>query len=63
MDLDAYKDYFSLSPVTNGCGKIMPQTKDINSLIFDLNDCNDTNFAYYQVKSYESFEDFENFLR
>jgi hypothetical protein len=41
----------------------MPQTKDVNSLIFDLNDCEDTNFAYYQVKSYESFEDFENFLR
>ena len=63
MSLDDYKEYFSLSPVTNGCAKIMSQTKDVNSLIFDLNDCNDTNFAYYQVKSYESFEDFESFLK
>ena len=63
MDLDTYKNYFSLAPVTNGCAKIMPQSKDVNSLIFDLNDCGDTNFAYYQIKSYESFEDFENFLR
>ncbi len=63
MDLDTYKDYFSLSPVTNWCASIMSQTKDVNSLIFDLNDCKDTNFAYYQIKSYQSFEDFENFLR
>ena len=63
MDLDTYKNYFSLSPVTNWCAKIMSQTKDVNSLIFDLNDCSDTNFAYYQVKNYESFEDFEWFLR
>jgi hypothetical protein len=63
MDLETYKNYFSLAPVTDGCAKIMPQSKDINSLIFDVNDCDDTNFAYYQIKSYESFEDFENFLR
>jgi hypothetical protein len=41
----------------------MSQTKDLNSLIFDLNDCSDTNFAYYQIKRYDSFEDFEGFLR
>jgi hypothetical protein len=41
----------------------MSQTKDINSLIFDVNECDDTKFAYYQVKSYNSFEAFENFLR
>ena len=63
MDLDTYKNYFSLAPITDGCAKIMSQTKDVNSLIFDLNDCTDTNFAYYQIKNYESFEDFENFLR
>jgi hypothetical protein len=63
MDLDTYKNYFSLEPVTDGCGKIMPQAKDVNSLIFDVNQCSDTNFAYYQVKNYESFEDFESFLR
>ena len=63
MNLETYRNYFSLSPVTDWCAKIMPQSKDINSLIFDMNDCEDTNFAYYQIKSYESFEDFENFLR
>ena len=63
MDLDTYKNYFSLYPVTDWCAKIMSQTKDVNSLIFDLNECSDTNFAYYQIKRYDSFEDFENFLR
>ena len=63
MDLDTYKTDFSLTPVTNGCAKIMMQSKDVNSLIFDLNDCDDTDFAYYQVKNYESFDEFENFLR
>ena len=63
MDLDTYRNYFSLAPVTDWCAKIMPQSKDVNSLIFDVNACDDTNFAYYQIKSYESFEDFENFLR
>ncbi len=63
MDLDTYKSVFSLNPVTDGCAKIMSQTKDVNSLIFDLNSCDDTNFAYYQVKSYENFEDFESFLK
>ena len=41
----------------------MSQTKDVNSLIFDLNECDDTNFAYYQVKNYENFENFESFLK
>ena len=63
MDLDTYKNYFSLAPITDWCAKIMSQTKDVNSLIFDLNDCTDTNFAYYQIKNYDSFEDFENFLK
>ena len=63
MNLEEYKNYFSVSPVTNWCAKIMPQTKDVNSLVFDLNECTDTNFAYYQVKNYESFEEFENFLK
>ena len=62
MDINTYRNYFSLAPVTNGCAKIMPQTKDVNSLIFDVNSCEDTKFAYYQVKNYWSFEDFEKFL-
>ena len=63
MDLDAYKNDFSVVPVTNWCAKIMMQSKDVNSLIFDLNDCEDTDFAYYQIKSYKDFDEFENFLK
>ena len=62
MDSVTYKNYFSLAPVTNGCASIMPQSKDVNSLIFDVNGCDDTNFAYYQVKNYWSFEEFEKLL-
>ena len=62
MDLDMYRDSFSLAPVIDWCATIMSQTKDVNSLIFDVNACKDTNFAYYQVKNYGSFEDFEKFL-
>ena len=62
MNLDTYRDYFALVPVTDWCAKIMPQSKDVNSLIFDVNACEDTKFAYYQVKNYGSFENFESFL-
>ena len=62
MDLNTYRDYFSLAPVIDWCATIMPQSKDVNSLIFDVNACDDTNFAYYQVKNYGSFENFESFL-
>lgn len=62
MDLNTYKNYFSLAPVMNWCAKIMSQTKDVNSLIFDVNDCDDTHFSYYQIKNYGSFEDFNKSL-
>ena len=62
MDLNTYKNYFSLALVTDWCAKILPQTKDVNSLIFDVNACWNTNFSYYQIKNYWSFEDFESFL-
>jgi len=62
MSLDTYMDYFALTPVTNWCAKIMSQTKDASSLIFDVNACEDTKFAYYQIKNYWSFENFEKFL-
>ena len=62
MDLDTYRDSFSLNPVTNGCASIMPQNRDVNSLIFDVNDCDDTKFYYYQVKNFENFENLEQSL-
>lgn len=62
MDVNTYRNYFALAPITNWCAKIVPQIKDVNSLIFDMNACEDTKFAYYQIKNYGSFEDFESFL-
>lgn len=62
MDLDTYRDSFSLNPVTNGCASIMPQNRDVNSLIFDVNNCSDTKFYYYQVKNFENFENLEQSL-
>ena len=62
MDLDTYRDSFSLNPITNSCAKIMFQNRDINSLIFDVNECSNTNFYYYQVKNFENFDNLERSL-
>ncbi len=51
--------HFALSPLTNGCAVITTQTKDIDSLIFDLSACDRTNFAYYQIKNYRNFEEMD----
>ena len=56
--LEEYRTDFSLAPVINGCATIMPQNKDLNSLIFNVTNCTNTNFAYYQIKNYESFDKF-----
>ena len=37
MDINTYRNYFALAPITNWCAKIVPQVKDVNSLIFDVN--------------------------
>jgi hypothetical protein len=57
--LEEYITNFSLAPVGNMCATIMPQNKDVYSLIFDVNNCEDTNFSYYQIKDYGSFENFD----
>ena len=62
MDLNTYRDSFSLNPITDGCASIMSQNRDVNSLIFDVNDCSDTKFYYYQVKNFENFENLEQSL-
>jgi hypothetical protein len=61
--LDQYRTDFALAPVRNTCANILPQTKDINSLVFDLNKCDMTNFSYYQIKNYGSFEEFDATLQ
>lgn len=62
-DLQYYKNTFSLDPITSSCANIVSQVKDINSLVFDLNNCQNTKFSYYQVKSFSSFDDFNNYLK
>lgn len=57
--LEEYRNTFSLAPVYAGCASIVAQTKDINSLIFDLSKCEDTHLGYYQLKTYQNFEEFE----
>lgn len=58
--LEDYRTTFALDPVKNGCAKIVPQNTDVNSLIFDVNQCKNTNFSYYQIKSYQDFDTFQN---
>ncbi|MFZ2150680.1 MAG: hypothetical protein WAZ12_04950 [Candidatus Absconditicoccaceae bacterium] len=58
--VENYQQNFSIEPVFSDCGKIMPQTSDPYSLIFDLGKCNDTKLGFYQVKNLESFEKFSN---
>ncbi|MCF7835335.1 hypothetical protein K9M48_04835 [Candidatus Gracilibacteria bacterium] len=60
--LENYQQNFSIEPVYSSCGKIMPQTTDPYSLIFDLGTCKDTNLGFYQVKNLESFDKFENIM-
>jgi hypothetical protein len=62
-NLEEYITNFSLAPIGNRCASIMNQSKDINSLIFDINKCEETNFAYYQIKNYGSFEKFDASLQ
>lgn len=58
--IENYQQNFSIEPVFSNCWKIMPQTSDPYSLIFDLWSCNDTKLWFYQVKNLESFEKFSN---
>lgn len=61
--LDDYRINFAINPISNACATILTQTKDENSLIFNLTKCSDTNFSYYQIKSYRDFEEMDNFLQ
>jgi hypothetical protein len=49
-DQDWYKTTFAASPVTNGCTKLS-NSRDTNSLIFDVWACKETWLKYYQVKN------------
>lgn len=61
--LEYYKQSFAIEPVYNNCAKIMSQTKDQYSLIFDLSDCEDTKLWFYQIKNMQSFDNFKNSIQ
>ena len=52
-----YREDFASNPIYMKCTAIIPQTRDSNSLVFDLNRCDDTNVWFYQVKNYPSNEE------
>lgn len=56
--IENYQQNFSIEPVYSNCWKIMPQTTDPYSLIFDLWKCENTNLWFYQVKNLKSFNKF-----
>lgn len=62
-NLDEYRINFAGNVVSDACWKLVNQTKDIQSLVFDLGECRDTNFAYYQLKSYRDFEEMDTNLQ
>jgi ABC-type transport system substrate-binding protein len=41
-DLKSYQKLFAIEPVYNQCGRIMPQSTDPYSLVFDLSSCADS---------------------
>lgn len=52
-----YRENFASNPIYMKCTSIIPQTRDSNSLVFDLNRCSDTNIWFYQVKSYPNYQE------
>lgn len=52
-----YRENFASNPIYMKCTSIIPQTRDSNSLVFDVNRCNDTNIGFYQVKSYPTYQE------
>ncbi len=59
-DLSYYQKDFSVEPIYTQCARIMPQSTDQYSLVFDLSDCSDTYLWFYQIKKTPSFEEFKN---
>lgn len=55
-NIQDYQQIFSMEPVFTKCGKILPQSNDPYSLIFDLSQCEDTYLWFYQIKNTQSFD-------
>ncbi len=63
VNLQDYKNSFSIEPIYTNCAKIMSQSTDQYSLIFDLSNCLNSHLWYYQIKNVISFHDFENSIK
>lgn len=57
-DLGRYQKNFAIEPVYNKCARIMPQSTDQYSLVFDLSSCEDSHLWFYQIKNTNSFDQF-----
>ncbi len=49
-DFDQYVTLASTKNIGSGCAKVRPETKDTNSVVFDVSNCPDTKFNNYQLK-------------
>ena len=49
--LEQYVTTFAINPVTIGCANLQ-NSKDNQSIIFNLSSCPNTNINYYQIKSF-----------
>jgi len=58
IDLKTYQKLFAIEPVYNQCARIMPQSTDQYSLVFDLSACKDSHLGFYQIKNTNSFDQF-----
>lgn len=57
-DIKTYQKVFAVEPVYNKCARIVPQTTDPYSLVFDLSSCEESSLGFYQIKNTNSFEQF-----
>lgn len=58
-DIKKYQNNFAMNPIYNKCWRIVPQSTDQYSLVFDLSACDDTHLWFYQIKNSISFDLFE----
>lgn len=60
-NLDWYITKFWFNPVVSNCWKIKLNSKDLNSIIFDLSKC-DTYIQNYQYKYFTDFDNLKNYI-
>lgn len=56
--LEKYVTNFAINPITIGCTTLQ-NSKDTESIVFNLSSCPNTNINYYQIKSFSSLADLQ----